>query len=444
MTDKGKSIHFFSSGFLIVLGLFFSHTPIFASVGTGQITGSIEGQPIVIKTASWIAGAIDSITWKGKEFVFSELSGQQIQTAFTVNTWGECYNPTESGTEHDGKGPSTSSKVLSFKTTATSIESRAQMAFWFSPDKKAQGSNYYSKTCFFNPSTPGLWDGGYILNTTTLSDFILNKKITLGYRNLPNVIEYTSQITVPADLRLNLSNLKKSTKQENPATNLRFLVVEHPATYLRSDFNTLYWYDPMKDPTVTSLTTGGEFSPRNSPVAATSDGAYAIGLFSPIMLEGKKPVPENPYFSYVMYDWRQRAKTVKLSTSLQVKGEELVQQKISLQSFLVIGSLQEVLNSIHTLATGKTPVLPLKSNTPVPNSASSNPRTIMPTVPSATPVMPKTGSGTPEQFGASVFLLIKTNFGNQGDGIRNGDLNNDGIVDGLDYMIWYKGYRQSK
>jgi hypothetical protein len=62
-----------------------------------------------------VAGAIDYLAWNGMQFINAADHGRELQYAIS-NQYGECYNPTEAGSQLDGSGPSTSSKLLGANT----------------------------------------------------------------------------------------------------------------------------------------------------------------------------------------------------------------------------------------------------------------------------------------------------------------------------------------
>ena len=90
-----------------------------APSGDAAIRAKAGTSEIVIRTTSRLAGAIDSLTWNGKEFIDSADHGRQLQSAsnFDVGTrfTPETFNPTEAGSRGDGAGPTSTSKLLSLQ-----------------------------------------------------------------------------------------------------------------------------------------------------------------------------------------------------------------------------------------------------------------------------------------------------------------------------------------
>lgn len=149
--------------------------------GDAVIRAPVGESEIVITTASRLAGAIHSLTWKGKEFVDSSDHGRQIQSASNFDTAApfipETFNPTEAGSVDDGAGTKSSSVLLHLLAKDNMLQSTSRMAFWLSPTGKSAG----------HPAR----------NTTVVSDHLLTKRVTIGYQNLSNVIQYDVTFGVP-------------------------------------------------------------------------------------------------------------------------------------------------------------------------------------------------------------------------------------------------------
>lgn len=335
-------------------------------LGDGTISKDVFGSPLTIKTALKWAGAIDSMTWKGKEFVYSAENGQQIQVALTINDWGECYNPTESGSAKDFKGPTTSSRLLSFSAHDNIIESINQMAFWFDP--VVNGG--FSQTCFWdkNRASGYLWAGGYPLNKFVLSDFILQKKITIGYSDLSNVIEHRITVTVPDDLKINMDNFNKSNHPNNIlSTAMRYMILFNPATYITKDFYNRYWYDPKDSATKQHLTAyqpGSDLNAFRPMILTTSDEQHAIAVYNPEIPKNGYSESDNeqyPFIGYTAYDW---------GVSMGIGARQPVKingpGNYNSTSYLIVGTLVDVQNTLHKLYLSFYPSANITSPTPIP------------------------------------------------------------------------------
>lgn len=140
-----------------------------------EIRSPAGGSEIVIKTTARLAGAIDSLTWNGKEFINSFDHGRQLQSATNFDAGikpvrAETFNPTEAGSKSDWRGPSTTSVLLEAAVEGTTLRTSSQMAFWLRPGETSGG----------HPAR----------NLTALSQHRLDKKVTLGIGGQPHAIGY--------------------------------------------------------------------------------------------------------------------------------------------------------------------------------------------------------------------------------------------------------------
>ena len=222
--------------------------------GNAQISGVYEGSPIVIKTTDRLAGAIDSLTWKGKEFVNTNDHGRQIQYAWAIDNQGECNNPTEAGSIADGTGPLSSSILQSLTINAPNqMTTITTPAYWIPPGYVG----YPPGGCEYVP--PAI-----------LSNDLLKKTVTIGSQGLNNVIEFRSEIT---------------SSQQTVA-----FKVEAPTGYHIYDFSNFWTFDPQNN-ILTNVTPFLKNLPgqpdiktyiTNIPVIlSTGDGDYAIGVYAP-------------------------------------------------------------------------------------------------------------------------------------------------------------------
>ena len=111
--------------------------------GDAEISGLVGGQPLVIRTTSRLAGAIDSVKWDGVEFIDSHDHGRQLQSALNADVDGvfhvECYNPTEAGSVVDALGPKSTSRLEFLSVKDGLLSTRTRMAFWLAPGMKSHG-----------------------------------------------------------------------------------------------------------------------------------------------------------------------------------------------------------------------------------------------------------------------------------------------------------------
>lgn len=271
--------------------------------GDSVIRANVFGSPLKIRTTSRLAGAIGSLTWKGKEFVNQDDHGRELQSASSFDGLGECFNPTEAGSDADGEGPTSSSKLLSINADRNRLNTTVQMAFWWKP----------------NASYPdGCGDSTTLKksqNTTVLSNHKLSKQVTIGFEGIPNVIEYLVSYEVP-------EAYKKSQ-------------FEAFAGYLTKDFSSFWTFEPDKK-SLKKL--GGVRGEQSRPVVlSTPDKRYAMGVYSPeLPQEGINWGKGAGYGrrNYASYD------TMKLNTVFRL--ENAPAGTYNYKVYVVVGNLEQV------------------------------------------------------------------------------------------------------
>lgn len=213
--------------------------------GDTVIRGATPDSEIVIRTTSRLAGAIDSLTWRGKEFIDSTDHGRQLQSAANFDAGSaisaETYNPTEAGSRLDGAGSKSTSRLVSILGSGNRLRSTNQMAFWLAPGEK---------------SGPNL-----AKNTTKLSNWFVSKDVTIGVLGRPQLIEYNV------------------TFWSEPAERHEEAVFESLTGYMPAEFSSFFRFDkasgrlePLSD---------GPGEQADPVVLSTPDGAFAVGIYSP-------------------------------------------------------------------------------------------------------------------------------------------------------------------
>jgi len=212
--------------------------------GDAVIRAPAGGSEIVITTTSRLAGAIHSLTWNGREFIDSADHGRQLQSASNLDLGGgfhnETFNPTEAGSMHDGAGPTSTSRLLWLSAAGRDLQTVTRMAFWLRPGEAS--------------------DGHPAVNTTALSNHLLQKHVHIGASGLPHAIRYGVTFTLPADER-----------------------------HTKATFETLTGYMPPEFRTFHGLRADDGLAPlpdvqgeQSLPViASTADGGHAMGAWSP-------------------------------------------------------------------------------------------------------------------------------------------------------------------
>lgn len=132
----------------------------------------LRNDEITVTAGAPFGGAISSIQWHGKEYLNSFDHGRELQSALSFDGYGECFNPTEGGSENDGQGSATSSRLLFGKVVGATLQTRTDMAFWMVPGQP------YQRDC-------GTRKGFQIAkNETIRGGYIVEKTVTLRGHNL--------------------------------------------------------------------------------------------------------------------------------------------------------------------------------------------------------------------------------------------------------------------
>ena len=263
----------------------------------------------MITTTSRLAGAIHSLTWKGKEFINSTDHGRQLQSASNFDAGAafipETFNPTEAGSRGDGAGPQSTSRLLHLVARDRTLQTTSQMAFWLAPDEKSLG----------HPAR----------NVTRVSDHLLTKRVSIGYRDLPNVIQYDVTFSVPVGEKHVYGQFEAVTG------------------YMPADFKNFWVFNPESGMLQTLSDGPGE---QSLPVIlATASGDYAMGVVA------RDPAPSGMTGpGYGRFRFR-REKVVKWNCVYRLQDEQngLRAADYSFRQFVIVGSLDDVKSAMTRL-----------------------------------------------------------------------------------------------
>jgi hypothetical protein len=275
--------------------------------GEAVIRAPLGDSEIVITTTGRVAGAIHSLKWNGKEFIDSFDHGRQLQSAANFDGGtkfsGETFNPTEAGSRRDGSGAASSSRLLHLLATTRSLQTTTQMAFWLAPGDKSQGN--------------------LAKNESLLSNHLLTKRVTIGYKNLPNVIVYDVTFGVPIGERH------------------RYAQFEAVTGYMPAEFSRFWKYNRATK-RLEELTDGpGE---QACPVVlATESGGHAMGVFSP-----QQPSKGYEHAGYGRFRFPVE-KVTKWNCVFRIRGEKIEPGDYSFRSFVIVGDLDKVRQSMEQL-----------------------------------------------------------------------------------------------
>lgn len=282
------------------------HVPV--PSGNAQIRNSFDGSELVITTTKRLAGAIHSLTWKGQEFINSVDHGRQLQSASNFDAGSmftpETFNPTEAGSVDDGAGPKSSSRLLHLIALDNRLQTTTQMAFWLSPT--GQSSGHSAK------------------NSTVLSNHLLTKRVQIGYKDLPNVIQYDVTFGLP----LNEKHV--------------YAQFEAVTGYMPIAFN-IFWSLNPESKQLESLSDGpGE---QAFPVIlATANGSHAMGVLArdstPIGMSG----PGYGRFRFA------RQEVVKWNCVYRLRDDKgIAAADYSFRQWVIIGDLETVKDTMIKL-----------------------------------------------------------------------------------------------
>lgn len=260
------------------------------------------------------AGAVCSIIYGGHEFVNDYDHGRQMQVAWFVN--GDltgAINPTEAGSHDDGRGPTSTSELLSVKVAGNTLTTENHPAYWFRP--------------------------GRGLNTQAVTNDTLKKTITLGYNGDTHVIVFNSSVTLSPVLT---GPPVKRIRIEVPAFYTSSALTEHYELNLNSGAMVKLIPSPKGE-------IKGRMNPRMGintnrrliPVLSSRDGRYAVAEYTPLA--------ENfwTYSSYSIPSDDPANACNKVTTRFDQAAE--VGRTYSYRTFIIIGDLETVKNSVMKL-----------------------------------------------------------------------------------------------
>jgi hypothetical protein len=277
--------------------------------GDAELTGLIGGKPLVIRTTSRLAGAIDSVKWDGVEFIDSHDHGRQLQSATNADVGGvyhvECYNPTEAGSVVDALGPKSTSRLEAISVREGELSTRTRMAYWLAP---------------------GMKSGGHLAqNTELLSNHILTKQVRIGRPGLDHVLDYKVKFTVPGD---------------RPH---QYLQIEGLTGYMPWSFSEELRFDAKTSTLVPLPRQNGE---QSDPVVfSTPSGSHAMGVFTPYRAPAGQPAVGYGRFKF------EHEKVVKWNCVFRLRSPGgIVPGDYGYQLYVVIGSREDCRRALAALS----------------------------------------------------------------------------------------------
>jgi hypothetical protein len=283
-----------------------AQTPVVS--GDAELAGTIGGKPLVIRTTTRLAGAIDSVKWAGVEFIDSHDHGRQLQSAINADIDGvyhvECYNPTEAGSVVDALGPKSTSRLEALSVHDGVLSTRTRMAFWLAPGMKSGGK----------PA----------LNDRLLSDHVLAKQVRIGRPGMDHVLDYRVKFTVPAD---------------RPHT---YLQVEALTGYMPWHYGEELRFDAKTSTLVPLPRQDGE--QRDPVVLSTPSGSQAMGVFTPT-----RPPAGQPAVGYGRFKF-EHDKVVKWNCVFRLRSPAGIKPgDYGYQLFVVLGTREDCRRTLAAL-----------------------------------------------------------------------------------------------
>ena len=300
-----------------IRNLYFATAVSLCSVASGQsaeqsgdavIRAPYADSEIVITTTSRLAGAIDSLTWGGQEFIDSHDHGRQLQSASNFDAGskmiGETFNPTEAGSRFDGAGPTSTSRLLRLIAEGNTLRTTSQMAFWLRPGEKSDG----------NPAK----------NTSELSNHLLTKRVTIGCGGMPNVLQYEVTFHLPAD------------------EHHRYAQFEAVTGYMPEKFSHFYTF--QRETGKADQLSDGPGEQSRPVILSTQTGSHAMGIYSP-----DQPSPGYEHAGYGR--WRFiRQRVVKWNCVFRSRNSDRVAPgDHSFRCLVIVGNLDAVVASMAKL-----------------------------------------------------------------------------------------------
>ena len=293
--------------------LLLAHLALYAKTVDYSITRAVFGSPLRLTASHRTAGAVSSLTFRGVEFINSFDHGRELQSALSFDGLGECYNPTEAGSNPDDRGDATSSRLLSAQARGSRLTTVTDMAFWLRPGQP------YPQGC------GGRHEFTTAQNTTLTGGYQIRKQITLGAAGIPNAIEYAATFTIP-----------------NPH---RSATYEFATAYMPPEFTAFFTFDPATGKLAPLSDGRDEHAAGEQPlpvILATPDRTSAMGVWSP-----------DPKASYGRFRFLNNPRlpgwnTVKWNCVFRAKDVQPGQW--SNRCFIAVGTVDEVVRALSTLA----------------------------------------------------------------------------------------------
>lgn len=299
--------------------------------GRATISRAFAGSAIAVGVSSRTAGAIDSLTWGGTQFINAYDHGRELQSASAYDGYGECLNPTEAGSDSDATGPRSASLLTALQVGPDTLQTRSQMAYFMAPGRPVGHC----------PRGPGPYAG-------PRSDDGLTKRVTLGAAGVPNAIEYRVTFT---------------TAQAHAAATF-----EAATAYMPPEFSRFSSFDPATARAAPLSAGPGE---QGVPVIlANADGSRAMGVYSPGL-----PQPSVPNAGYGRFSFTELpgAGNATVKWNCVFRETDIPAGDHTYTCYVLVGTLQDVqagMVALRAALTGR-PAPAVRRAAPAPHAATA-------------------------------------------------------------------------
>lgn len=277
------------------------------------INQNFDGMPIMISIdPKRNAGAITSVTFRGTEYVDNFDHGRQIQSAVTLDDFGECLNPTESGSNVDGNGTTTSSQVLHVSQNSSLLKTVTRAAYWLAPDEP------YGQVC--GPGT----NLASAQNRTVISSYLISRTLSFYGSSIPNLVRSEVSFFVPERRRK--------------------AVFEGLTGYLPQRFDTFLGYDPASRTLSTLAATRDARLDTKPIIIALPDGSAALGVVSPLIQR------DGSSHSFYSYFYRPGGGTTAKWACIFIRTGLARGSEQSFECDFAVGTVDEVIQALDKFA----------------------------------------------------------------------------------------------
>jgi hypothetical protein len=194
--------------------------------------------------------------------------------------------------------------LLHLRTGPGELETVNQMAFWLAPgEKSAQNA---------------------AKNETILSNHLLTKRVRIGYKDLPHVIDYRVTFAVPTDERHAQATFEALTG------------------YMPADFERFWQFNSQRSELEPLSDGPGEI--ERPVVLATASGSHAMGIYAPPQAALGMTGPTYGRFRFGA------EKVVKWNCVFRVRDPQgIAPGGYSFRMFAIVGDLETVRSSLQAL-----------------------------------------------------------------------------------------------